>query len=218
MKAVLISYIVLIMVFQSISFATGLSYSIYEDQNHNLPISHVLYVREDGTLCVENFEDPENQNNILVKVKDLDNNISVTKCSSQELQQINATINQSFYNANDSFKATTVSLSMMATTGIVSASFECIIGTIGSTFSLVLYGDQYRSSVREGSAAIGNIFGVAFGLGPVIEPDEINPTARSRFFNGLRSLPLGAVAGGLSAVICNEIVYTIGEHVQKLLN
>ncbi len=164
MKNLVLIAIGCVIYFQNFSFAVGLSYQYMEDQEYNLPISHALYLKEDGTICVANFEDQKDQNNVLAQNKNLRDQNLVTKCNDEDTTSSKNLILE--YLSNSSFKATKVSFPAIAMTGVITAGVGCLFGFIGA--DVVLGGVGYEPDQSDiyptGSVVVGGAFGVLLGI------------------------------------------------------
>ncbi len=207
-KTIILSVLALsvMALFSSFSFAGwGGAYSYMEGESSSLPISHALYLKEDGTVCVADFEGQSED--LLAQLK---SNTSITKCSDKDTRQVATTYSQYFYNDNNSFKATKVALPAMLGGGIASAVVGCVMGHLGAKVQAenritdnriigVDASDGVSDMEPRESMIAGGAAGIIGGF-PVLGALE-SAAGILVEFSGL------AVSGALGAFICGKTTY-----------
>ncbi len=202
-----------VMLFQNFSFASGMSYQYMKDQNMKnqnmqdqiLPLSHALYLKEDGTVCMADFEsqpgsqDQEDQNNLLTQYKK-----SVAKCSNEDMPAINNMALEYLNNENNSFKVTKVVLPAIAMANIASASLGCLIGFIDADTALRVYRDDVvldpnLLNLKDSTIITGSLTGSLMGI-PLLALFGKRMSFNSLFINGF----IVAAIGATSTFICSK--------------
>ena len=209
MKAVILKVVLSVIVLgSSFSFANwGGAYQYMKGESSPLPISQALYLKEDGTVCVADFEGQSED--LLAQLK---SHISATKCSEEDTKQIATTYNRYFYNNNNSFKATKVTLPAIAG----SALTGCLIGWFGADATLHLRELKRKNSKEvedtsnlypEDSVLFGVMAGAVisspFGVPALVE------TASAYLIMGSIAAIVGA--GGAGAFICGKTTYELAD-------
>ncbi len=212
MKAVILKVVLSVIVLgSSFSFANwGGAYQYMKGESSPLPISQALYLKEDGTVCVADFEGQSED--LLAQLK---SHISVTKCSEEDAKQIATTYNRYFYNNNNSFKATKVTLPAIAGAVGASALMGCFLGWFGADVTLDLRELKRKNSKEvedtsnlypEDSVLFGVMFGaltVPWGVAMLEE------TASISLMTGSMATIIGA--GAASALICGKTTYELAD-------
>ncbi len=208
-KYLILSATSFIILFQNFSFAIGLSYHYMKDQNmedYNLPLSHALYLKEDGTVCITDFENLKDQNNISAQYEN-----SVTKCNNEDTQIINNIASEYLNNKENSLVKKKVSLPLA---GAASVGLACIIGGIETRRILKSIEPQDYHLFLKGhfideknSAILGTLFGSLIGIPIFLINGGLKSSMTLKGIAGL-SIPL---LGASAAVFCHIFTYALKE-------
>ncbi len=204
MKALTLNCLLVIGLASSFSFANWGAYQYMKNDNPVLPISNAVYFKDNGTLCVADFED---QSDLLAQLKSLDSTILVTECNDEDVQQINNQINyvanEYLYNGHSFLVSGVTKLPMPPQIKAPLIVFEGVTGVIkayglGSIVSvgagcLISFLAQFAETDDSKDWLYGA--GMALGIQPsiignVMAMESINSLKISRIYKMLFATPL----------------------------